>query len=147
VKISEVMTEEIALAEPDDTLATAARRMAELDVEVLPVVENERLAGTMTGRDIAVRAAAADVAPGEGRVRDFMTADLRFCAAGDDVAEIARKMEAWQVRRLPVVDGERRLVGMISLGDLAAAMAAAANGGGADKSGGIGPDDLMKGGF
>jgi CBS domain-containing protein len=123
VKIQEVMTEEVELAEPDDTLETAARMMADLDVGVLPVIDGGRLSGMLTDRDITVRATAAGIGPDEGRVRDFMTTELCFCTAADDVAEVARKMEAWQVRRLPVIDGEQRVIGIVSLGDLATAAA------------------------
>jgi CBS domain-containing protein len=119
VKIHEIMTSDVELAQPDDTLHTAARMMADLEVGVLPVGENERLVGMITDRDITVRAVAEGLKPDEAKVRDIMTEELRYCFEDEDTQGLADRMRQWRVRRLPVLNREKRLVGIVSLGDLA----------------------------
>jgi len=119
MRVNEVMTRHVALTHPDSTLQDAADRMKELDVGVLPVCENDRLVGVLTDRDLAVRCVSAGLDPWTDKVRDAMTADVFFCFADQDVAEAARIMKERQVRRLIVLDRDRRLAGIVSLGDLA----------------------------
>jgi CBS domain-containing protein len=159
VKISDIMTSDVETAQPDDTLRTAARMMADLDVGVLPVGENDRLVGMITDRDITVRAVAEGLNPDEAKVRDVMTTDLRCCFADDDVAAAAEKMGQWQVRRLPVLDRDKRLVGIVSMGDLSLgdegraghALRETSEGAPAreyaGEKPGASPDDLKQGGF
>jgi CBS domain-containing protein len=118
MKISEVMTRDVQIASPDQTLRDVARQMADLGIGAMPVGENDRLVGMITDRDIAVRGVACDKGP-DASVREAMTAEIEYCFEDDSVEEVARKMDQLQVRRLPVLSREKRLVGILSLGDLA----------------------------
>lgn len=104
---------------PDDTLMGAAKVMGELDVGALPVCDNDRLAGMLTDRDIAVRSVARGNDPTRTKVRDTMTPEIVFIYEDQDVDEAARLFETKKIRRLPVLNREKRMVGIISLGDLA----------------------------
>jgi CBS domain-containing protein len=119
MKISEVMTPDVEIAGPDDTLRTTAQMMADIDTGVLPVCDGERLVGMVTDRDITVRAVAAGCDPETTAVREVMSQELRYCYEDDDVEAVARKLAEWHVRRVPVLDRNKRLVGIVSLGDLA----------------------------
>ena len=118
MKVSEAMTRDVRVANPDETIRDAARVMAEINAGVLPVGEDDRLVGMITDRDIAVRAVAEGKAPST-KVRDVMSAEVLYCYDDQDVDEVARNMGDVQVRRLPVVNRDKRLVGIISLGDVA----------------------------
>ena len=118
MRVSEVMSRNVEVARPQDSIQSVARRMAEIDVGSLPVCDGERLQGMITDRDIVVRALA------EGRsfetpVSEVMTAEVEYVRADDDVKAAAEKMADSQIRRLPVLDDDRRLVGIVALGDLA----------------------------
>jgi CBS domain-containing protein len=121
MRISEVMTREVRVAQLDDTISDAARLMAQLDVGVLPVSNGERLVGMLTDRDIAIRAVADGLGP-DTKVEEIMTRDVKYCFESDECADIARNMGDIQIRRLPVVDKDKRLVGIVSIGDLAVTM-------------------------
>ena len=118
MKVGEVMTRGVELASPDDTIQKAAARMAELDTGVLPVGEGDRLVGMLTDRDIAVRAVAQGKGP-DTKVREAMTPEVRYCFEDDDLADAVRGMGEQKVRRLPVLGRDKRLVGIVSLGDVA----------------------------
>ena len=118
MKVGEVMTRGVELASPDDTIQNAASRMAELDTGVLPVGEGDRLVGMLTDRDIAVRAVAQGKGP-DTKVREAMTPDVRYCFEDDDLDDAVRSMGEQKVRRLPVLGRDKRLVGIVSLGDVA----------------------------
>ncbi|WP_029010085.1 CBS domain-containing protein [Azospirillum halopraeferens] len=118
MRVSEAMTRDVRVAGPDQSIRDAARMMADINAGVLPVGENDRLVGMITDRDIAIRAVAQGKGP-DAKVRDVMTADVRYCFDDDDVESVARSMGDNQVKRLPVVNRDKRLVGIISLGDLA----------------------------
>ena len=118
MKVKELMTPEVELVAPNDTLHTAAKMMADLDTGALPVGENDRLVGMITDRDITVRAVAGGRDPDKTVVRDTMSSGIRFCFEDEDSEEVARKMGQWQIRRLPVLNRDKRLVGIVSLGDL-----------------------------
>jgi CBS domain-containing protein len=109
---------QVELASPDDTLEKAAGRMAELDTGVLPVGEGDRLVGMLTDRDIAVRAVAQGKGP-DARVRDAMTPAVKYCFEDEDLNDVVHTMAEQKVRRLPVMSREKRLVGIVSLGDVA----------------------------
>ena len=118
MKVSEAMTRDVRITSPDQSIREAARIMAEIDAGVLPVGENDRLVGMITDRDIAIRA----VAEGKGSdtsVREVMTQDVKYCFDDEDTDDVVRNMADQQVRRLPVVNRDKRLVGILSLGDLA----------------------------
>ena len=118
MKIQELMTADVELVRPDDTLHTAAKMMADLDTGALPVGENDRLVGMITDRDITVRAVAQGRDPDKAVVRDAMSSGIKFCFEDEESETVARKMGQWQVRRLPVLNRDKRLVGIVSLGDL-----------------------------
>src|SRR5215208_4140944 len=117
MKVSEVMTREVQTVSPDQRVQEAASFMLSSDAGSIPVTEGERLIGMITDRDIAVRG----IAKGYGLdtpVRDLMTNDAVCAREDDDVEEAATKMSHAQVRRLPVIDEQDRLCGIVSLGDL-----------------------------
>ena len=118
MKVSDCMTRNVRVTAPTQTLREAARLMAELDVGVLPVGEHDRLIGMITDRDIAIRGVATGRGP-EARVSEVMTDSVMYCFADQTLEEVSRNMGDIQVRRLPVVDREKRLVGIISLSDIA----------------------------
>lgn len=117
MKVSEAMTRTVRIASPDQSIREVARIMAEVDTGVLPVGENDRLVGMITDRDIAIRAVAEGKGP-DATVREVMTQDVKYCFEDDDVDQVTRNMAENQVRRLPVLNRDKRLVGIISLGDL-----------------------------
>ena len=117
--IADIMTRSIATVRRDETLQAAARRMQEMDVGSLPVLDGKAVAGVVTDRDIAVRGVAAGMIPQESLVADVMTAELRFCRADDTIEQAMAEMGDLQVRRLPVLDAQNEIVGIVSLGDLA----------------------------
>ena len=119
MQVREVMTRAVETIAPEATLEEAAARMKELDVGSLPVDDGERLLGIVTDRDIAVRGVAAGEHPRAVPVREVMTPVVVSCQEDHDLRAAARVMEEQQIRRLPVLDGAGRLVGIVSLGDLA----------------------------
>ena len=118
MEIRDVMSTDVRIASPDHTIQQAAQMMAEIDAGALPVGENDRLIGMITDRDIAIRAVAKGRGP-DTPVREAMTPEIEYCFEDEDIEEVAEKMSALQVRRLPVLNREKRLVGIISLGDIA----------------------------
>ncbi len=119
MKVSEAMSRNVRIARPDDTIQKVAQTMAEIDAGVLPVGEDERLVGMITDRDITVRGVATGQAPERCTVGEIMSTELRYCLADDPVEEVAERMGALQVRRLPVLNRAKQLVGIVALGDLA----------------------------
>lgn len=119
MKLRDVMSREVCNISPDATLQQAAERMRSLDIGCLPVCEGDKLIGIITDRDITVRGTASDIPPSGGHVSDAMTDDLIFCYDDEDVEEAAQLMEQRQIRRLPVLNRNKELVGIVSLGDLA----------------------------
>jgi CBS domain-containing protein len=118
MKIRDAMTRDVRMVRPNQTIRDAAHLMAELDIGALPVEDNDRLIGMITDRDIAVRAVA------EGRaadtpVREIMTQEIKYCFDDQTVDEVTQNMGEQRLRRLPVVNRDKRLVGILSLGDLA----------------------------
>jgi len=120
MKVSDVMTRDVRISSPEQTIREAARLMAEADTGVLPVGENDRLVGMITDRDIAVRGVAAGKGP-ETKVREIMSSEVKYCYDNQEADKVARNMADIKLRRLPVVNRDKRLVGILSLGDLAAA--------------------------
>ena len=117
--INEVMTHTVRLASPSDTIQRAAQVMAEADAGALPVSENDRLVGMVTDRDIAIRGDARGCDPTTTTVREVMTQEaVKYCYEDEDIEHVARTMAQLQVRRLPVLNREKRLVGIVSLSDL-----------------------------
>lgn len=118
--LSEIMTPAPLVVGPDTPLTEAAQEMDRLDVGILPVCEEGRLVGTLTDRDITVRATSVGRDPDEGTVAEAMTTEPRCCSLGASVEEAETLMAEMQIRRLPVVDEHGILVGIVSLGDMAA---------------------------
>jgi CBS domain-containing protein len=118
MKVSEVMTRDVQTIQPDRPVQEAASFMLSADAGSIPVTEGDRLIGMITDRDIAVRGVARGHGP-DTPVRDLMTGDLVIVRVDDDVEDAAAKMSEAQVRRLPVIDEDDRLCGIVSLGDLA----------------------------
>ena len=119
-KIGEVMTPGVRLANPDQTIRDAASLMAEADVGSLPVGENDRLIGMITDRDIVLRAVAQGLDT-QTLVREVMTRKLQYCFEDDDVDHVAKNMAVLGVRRLPVLNHDKRLVGIVALSNVAQA--------------------------
>ena len=117
--IADIMTRSIATVQRDETLQAAARRMQEMDVGSLPVVDGRAIAGIVTDRDIAVRGVAQGMIPQEAVVADVMTEEVRFCRDDDSVEKVLEEMGDLQVRRLPVLDANNEIVGIVALADMA----------------------------
>ena len=117
MKISEVMTRDVQTVRPDQTAQEAASFMLNADAGSIPVTEGDRLIGMITDRDIAVRGVAKGNGP-DTPVRELMTNDVVSARLDDDVEEVATMMSNAQVRRLPIIDDQQMLCGIVSLGDL-----------------------------
>ncbi|MBA2412516.1 MAG: CBS domain-containing protein [Burkholderiaceae bacterium] len=116
--IAEIMTTDVEVVRPEETLRDAARAMADLDVGSLPVCDGKKLIGMITDRDITVRA-VAEGKSSDTPVSEVMTDEVVWCSESDSVDEVLQKMSEAQVRRIPVVDEDRQLVGIVALGDIA----------------------------
>lgn len=121
MKLQEVMSRNVQVIPPDATLFEAAQNMKELDVGGLPVCADDRLQGFVTDRDIVVRGIAEGKNPQDCKVSEVMSPDIHWCYEEDDVKEAGQKMESKKIRRLLVLDKDKKLVGIFSLGDLARA--------------------------
>ncbi|HYD07009.1 MAG TPA: CBS domain-containing protein [Reyranella sp.] len=119
MQVCDAMTRNVAVVSPGDSLRTAAFRMDALNVGALPVCDGARLVGIVTDRDITVRCTSAGASPDRTPVSEAMTEDVCWCFEDDPIEEVEQAMAQMQIRRMPVVDGHKRLVGMVSLGDLA----------------------------
>ena len=117
MKVSEVMTREVQTVRPDQPVKQAASFMLQADAGSIPVTEGDRLIGMITDRDIAVRGVARGYGP-DTPVSELMSNDIVCARDSDDVEEVASKMSQAQVRRLPVIDDQQRLCGIVSIGDL-----------------------------
>lgn len=120
MRVAEAMSRDVCVADPNQSICDVACSMAQIDAGAIPVGENDRLVGMITDRDIAVRAVAAGKSP-ETRVREVMTLDVKYCFDDEDINHVARNMAEQRVRRLPVVNHDKRLVGILSVGDIALA--------------------------
>ena len=121
--VSKVMTRDVEVVRPDATLQEAAQKMKAIDVGSLPVCDGRKLQGMLTDRDVAIRAVAEGRDPRQTKVREVMTADIVYGRTGQDIKEIAETMAAHQIRRLPIVNDDNELVGIVALGDLAVDLA------------------------
>ena len=117
MKVSEAMTRKVSIVSPTQSICDAARMMADCDAGSIPVAENDRLVGMITDRDIAIRAVAERRSP-DTPVRDVMSKEVLYCFDDEDIDHVARNMAEQQVRRLPVVNRDKRLVGIVSIGDI-----------------------------
>jgi CBS domain-containing protein len=119
MQVCEVMTRRAECISPDANLQEAAERMRELDIGALPVCDHDRLTGMLTDRDIILRSVSEGHDPQTDRVKDNMTPQIIYCFEDDDITQAAELMSSRQVRRLPVLDHDKHLVGILALGDLA----------------------------
>ena len=119
MRVSEAMTREVRIATPGQSIRDVARLMKDLDAGAVPVGENDRLVGMITDRDIAIRGVALGKGP-DTPVREVMsTEQVLYCYEDDEIEKVAKNMGDEQVRRLPVVNKEKRLVGIVSIGNIA----------------------------
>ena len=118
-KVGEIMTRSVAVVQRDDTLQNAAQKMKTLNIGSLPVCDGDAMVGVVTDRDITVRGVAEGMNPKDSRVSAVMTADVHWCSENDSVQQAMEQMGEAQVRRLAVLDENRKIVGVVSLGDLA----------------------------
>ena len=119
MQLKDVMTPGVEVIASEASIYEAAEKMSHRDVGPLPVCDGERLVGMLTDRDITVRAVAAGRDPLTTRVRDVMTPDVVYGFDDQDVQDAARLMEQYQIRRLPVLNLSKQLVGIVAVGDLA----------------------------
>ena len=119
MKIRDIMTSNVRCITPETSLKEAAKLMSDLDVGALPICDHDRLAGMLTDRDIAVKGVARGCDPEKTQARDAMTGGIVFIYDDQEVGEAARLFETKQIRRLPVLNRKKRMVGIVSLGDLA----------------------------
>ncbi|AQT68222.1 Hypoxic response protein 1 [Anaerohalosphaera lusitana] len=120
MQVKDIMTQALDKIESTASLTEAAKHMSYRDVGILPVSKADQIVGVITDRDIVIRGLAQDKQPGQTTVSEVMTTNLIFCSEGDDIHEAGKLMEEKQVRRLLVSDQNDKLVGVLSLGDLAA---------------------------
>lgn len=118
-RVADIMTRSVATIARDDTLQHAAKRMREMDIGALPVLDGSAVCGMLTDRDIAVRGVAEGMVAQEALVSDVMSEDVQFARDTDTVQDAMQLMGDAQVRRVPVLDAEGRLVGIVALADLA----------------------------
>jgi CBS domain-containing protein len=117
MKIAKIMSRDVQFIKPDTTLREAASLMKKIDVGCLPVAEHDKLVGMITDRDLAIRGMGEGKGP-DAKVRDAMSHEIKYCFEDEDVAHVAENMAELQIRRLPVMTREKRLVGIVSLADL-----------------------------
>jgi CBS domain-containing protein len=118
MKVAKIMSSDVHIASPNDSVEEIARIMASEDIGFLPVGENDRLIGTITDRDIVIRGVASGK-DGDARVRDVMTREVKYCFSDEEIDHVIENMGDLQVRRLPVINRDKRLVGVVSLADAA----------------------------
>ena len=123
MNLKEIMTPEVVTIDPDASIQQAAQMMASLDIGLLPVMANDDLLGVITDRDITIRAAARGLDPKRTQVRHIMTETAICGSSGQEIAQGAKQMMNHQIRRLPILDDNQRLVGIVSLGDLVKGLA------------------------
>jgi CBS domain-containing protein len=128
MQVSEIMTRKVETVAPETSLQKAAGTMEAIGVGSLPVCNGDRLVGTITDRDMVVRCVAAGRSPVETQVGDCMTQDIAYAFADEEADEVMERMKVLQIRRLAVLDRDKKLVGIVSLGDIATEPAAAALG-------------------
>ena len=118
MRVSEAMTRDVRICNPESSIRDCAKVMADIDAGVVPVGDNDRLVGMITDRDIAIRAVATGKGP-DTPVREVMSKEVKYCFEDEDLDHVATNMGDLRLRRLPVMSRDKRLVGIVSLGDLA----------------------------
>ena len=128
MQVSEIMTRAVETIAPDASLQAAAEAMEAMGVGSLPVCDGKRLVGTITDRDIVVRAVAAGWSPVDVLVKDCMTEDVAYAFSDEETEEVLERMKVLQIRRLVILDRDKNLAGIVALGDIATEPDAAAAG-------------------
>ena len=128
MKVKDAMHAGVTWTGPEAKISELARQMRDEGIGSIPVGENDRLIGMVTDRDIAIKGFADGKDPTKLTARDVMHGPILYCRSEEDVDDAARLMEQHQVRRLPVIDENKRMVGMLSLGDIASASSASLTG-------------------
>ncbi len=118
MQVHEIMTPEVEVIHPDATLKEAAEKMSQLEIGPLPVCDGKRLVGMLTDRDITIRATALGCDPNTTKVCEAMTSEVVYCFMDQEVQIAAQMMETRQIRRVPVLNRDKQLVGIVSLGDI-----------------------------
>jgi CBS domain-containing protein len=118
MKVDDIMTSNVECLAPEASLREVAQEMKSLDVGFIPVCENDRLIGTITDRDIVIRAVAEGMDPETCKARDVMTREVVYAFEDEDVKDVAEKMREKNVRRILILDRSKRLVGVVSIGDV-----------------------------
>ncbi|MBI4473293.1 MAG: CBS domain-containing protein [Acidobacteria bacterium] len=119
MKVSEIMTKKVECIAPNTTISKAAELMRDHDIGFLPVCDNDRLAGTVTDRDITIRSVAQGRDPRLAPISEIMSQSVFYCYEDDDVEKVGREMQNKEVRRMLILNRDKRLVGVVSLGDIA----------------------------
>lgn len=118
MKIADIMTTQVNTVAAAETVLSAAKRLADKEIGMLPVAEGDRLVGTLTDRDIVVRVVAQGLDPTATKVKEVISAEPKYCYEDQDSEEVARNMDDLLVRRLPVMNRDKRLVGIVSIEDI-----------------------------
>jgi CBS domain-containing protein len=119
MKISEIMTTNVECVSPETSISELAEKMKALDVGFLAVCENDRIAGTITDRDIVIRGLASSMDIKSLKAADVITKEVHWCYEDDDIKDVAKKMREKEVRRMLILNEGKRLVGVVSIGDIA----------------------------
>lgn len=119
MELRDIMTRDVEIVATGASLKDAATKMRKLDVGIIPVCDGDRLRGMLSDRDITIRATADGRDPTKTKVGEIMSTEIAYCLEDQEVEEAVSLMEARQIRRLPILDREKRLVGIVSLGDIA----------------------------
>ena len=119
MELRDIMTRNVEVVGADATLKEAAAKMKELDVGLMPVCDGDRLKGMLTDRDITVRATARGCDPNQTKVSEVMSTDIAYCVEDQEIEEAISLMETRQIRRLPIMNQEKQLTGIVSLADIA----------------------------
>lgn len=120
MKAADIMTKDITVVNPESSIRDAAEKMRALDTGILPVCDGRDMVGVITDRDIVIRTTADGKDPAGAKVKEAMTTEVAFCLEDEDIEKIAHRMEENRIRRMPVISHGKKLVGMISLADMAA---------------------------
>lgn len=121
MKVQDIMTRDVERIDPDTPIGKAADKMRDLDIGFLPICDNDRLVGTVTDRDITIRSVAQGRDPRLAPVREIMSQQVFYCYEDDDVEKVGQYMQEKEVRRMLILNRQKRLVGVVSIGDLAKA--------------------------
>jgi CBS domain-containing protein len=119
MQLKDIMTRDVEVVMPEATLQEAAQKMKELDVGAIPVCDGRKLRGMLTDRDIAIRSTAEGRDPKQTKVNETMTDEVYYCYENQSVEDAALIMMEKQIRRLPIINKDNELVGIVSLGDMA----------------------------